>query len=75
MPVKKPKGPAIDREKKHIIGQIRAAMKHMEYTEDELSKELGVSKQVLSSRLVGKYEFTLPELILICDLLGIEIII
>lgn len=63
------------RERDEIIERIRDAMKHMEYTQNELSRELGMKTQSLNQRLTGKHEFRLIELIELCDLLGIEIII
>jgi transcriptional regulator with XRE-family HTH domain len=63
------------RERDEICDTIRREMKRMEYTFDEFAEVLHMSKSVLSQRLKGISEFRLIELIVICDLLGIEIII
>ena len=50
---------------------LRAKIVAKGYTQERLAKEMGISKNTLSKKINGYGSFTVSEVILICDILGI----
>ena len=51
---------------------LRAKIVERGYTQERLAKEMGISKNTLSKKINGYSSFTVSEVILICDILGID---
>lgn len=52
-----------------LLGRI----KEYGYTQETLSKEIGMSESTLSQKLNGKFAFKQNEIIAICNILDLEI--
>lgn len=50
---------------------LRGKIVEKGYTQEKLAKEVGISSNSLSRKLLGKREFTLTEVVSICKILGI----
>lgn len=52
---------------------LRAEMARNRFTLAELAKEMGTNQSTLSLKMSGKRYFTLPEALLIKNLLGVDL--
>ncbi len=50
---------------------LRGKIAEKGYTQEKLAKEVGISSNSLSRKLLGKREFTLTEVVSICKVLDI----
>lgn len=50
---------------------LRGKIAEKGYTQEKLAKEVGISSNSLSRKLLGKREFTLTEVVSICRVLDI----
>ena len=51
---------------------LKGKMAEKGYTQEKLAKEVGISTNSMSRKLLGERQFRLGEVIKICDVLDIE---
>ena len=54
------------------VNLIRAKMVEKGYTQGEVAKKIGMSSNSLSRKLLGKREFRLREVCMLCEVLDID---
>lgn len=54
------------------VNVIRSRLALKSMTQKELADLIGISENTMSSRMTGKSSFTVPEMDLICDILGFD---
>lgn len=56
-----------------IAGQVRAELARKKGTAGELARVLGVTAHTAGRRLAGRTSFTVAELVLVADWLGVDV--
>lgn len=59
--------------RQHVTREIRVAMIRLGITQGQLFDALGWAKSTYSPKMQGHMPFTIDELVLLCDQLGIEL--
>lgn len=59
--------------RRHVTREIRVAMIRLDLTQGELFDALGWAKSTYSPKMQGHLPFTIDELVMLCDQLGIEL--
>ena len=52
--------------------KIRGRMKEMGFNQGEVAEKIGMSQNSLSRKLCGKRDFSLSEMICLCEVLNIK---
>jgi len=59
--------------RRHVTREIRVAMIRLGVTQGQLFDALGWPKSTYSPKMQGHAPFTIDELVMLCDQLGIEL--
>lgn len=63
------------KQSKRFYLKLRAKIVEQGYTQGALAKEMGITEQALSNKLLGKTDFTLREVVEVCNILNADPII
>ena len=64
---------SVTQKKNRVNDTIRGTMKRKKLTQEEVAYRLGMERSCLARRLAGQTEWTLCELILVCEILEINL--
>lgn len=62
----------IEQTRTEVAAEVRAAMGRHRVTQAALAEKIGVSRATLSERVSGARAFTTDELVVICEVLGLD---